>query len=724
MHLKNLICRQTFNNISKFNRRKVSSLPRPLFNSRNANFSTSSSLAYRSNNSTRAEVDNFVQPSWIFNRCISTSQGALLRDSSSKDDELEEDEATNEFLSRFVWIMRGKLSEAYPESDRKTIDAMLLIIVEKVVSEMEKGGVEGMTGTAAATPSEDFSEDLWRTVWEVSQVVLEDMQKAQKKEKMKKFLQSDDVKEMCRFAGEIGIRGDMLRELRFKWAREKMEQTEFYEGLEKLKEEAKEGREEVKSESRATEEDGVFLGAGSDDSVNEEVPNVVTLPKRHGKLKYKIYGLDLSDSKWAEVADKIHRTEEVILPQEPQPISGKCKILTDKILSLQIEDDPSQLLAEWVELLQPGRIDWITLLDKLKERSTGLYLKIAELILGEESFQANIRDYSKLVDAHACENRSEDVERILKKMNENGISPDVLTLTTLVHMYTKAGNLDRAKETFESLKHQGLHPDMRVCNSMITSYINAGLPKSGESLMRDLEKWDIKPTEEIYMALLKSFSQLGDVNGAVRIASSMHFAGIQPNLESCTLVIEAYAKTGDLNKARQNFDNIIKLGLKPDDRCTASMIAAYARKNLLDKALHLLLQLEKDGFEPGVATYSVFVDWLGKLQMVDEAEQLLNKIAELGEAPPFNVHISLCEMYSRAGIEKKALQALGVMEAKKDQLGKEGFTRIIQGLNDGGFVEDAKRMLALMKAEGISVPESLQISMMSSTIGLKTQGKR
>lgn len=648
-----------------------------------------------------------------------------MRDSSSsKDDESEEDEAMNEFLSRFVWIMRGKLSEAYPDSDKKTIDGMLLIIVEKVVSKMERGGVEGMIGMAAATPSEDLSEDLWRTVWEVSNVVLEDMQKAQKKEKMKNFLQSDDVKEMCRFAGEIGIRGDMLRELRFKWAREKMEETEFYESLEKLKEEAEEGQEEVKSESRATGEEGIFLAAGSDDSLNEEKPNVVTLPKRHGKLKYKIYGLDLSDSKWAEVADKIHRTEEVILPQEPKPISGKCKLLTDKILSLQIEDDPSQLLAEWVELLHPGRIDWITLLDKLKERSTGLYFKIAELILGEESFQANVRDYSKLIDAHVRENHLEDAERILKKMNENGISPDVLTLTTLVHMYSKAGNIDRAKEAFESLKHQGFHPDMRLCNSMFMAYINAGLPKSGESLMRDLEKWDIKPTEEIYVALLKSYSQLGDVNGAQRIADSMYFAGIQPNLESCTLVIEAFAKIGDPGKARQHFDYIIKLGHKPDDRCTASMIAAYAKKNLLDKALHLLLQLEKDGFQPGVATYSVLVDWLGKLQMVDEAEQLLTKIAELGEAPPFNVHISLCEMYSRAGIEKKALQALGVVEAKNDQLGKEGFTRIIQGLNDGGFVQEAKRMLALMKAEGISVPESLEVSMMSSAIGLKMQRKR
>ncbi|KAH0642632.1 hypothetical protein KY290_034230 [Solanum tuberosum] len=137
-------------------------------------------------------------------------------------------------------------------------------------------------------------------------------------------------------------------------------------------------------------------------------------------------------------------------------------------------------------------------------------------------------------------------------------------------------------------------------------------------------------------------------------------------LESCTLLVEAFGKAGDPDQARYNFNYMIKLGHKPDDRCTASMIVAYEKKNLLDKALNLLMELEKDGFEPGVATYSVLVDWLGKMQLIDEAEQLLDKIAEQDEAPPFKVHISLCDMYARANVEKKAIQALGVLEAKQE----------------------------------------------------------
>ncbi|KAM4121995.1 hypothetical protein ACB094_01G048300 [Castanea mollissima] len=717
MSLRHLVSWKTINNLSRTNGKSPSVYPYIYRNFITITAPISSRFHFSNSDGSSKPLQNpnCLKPISSFSTHIHSADGTKLshlggyrKPNSEEFEDEDEDGTMNEFLSRFVWIMRGKLYEVYTDCDKETIEAMLLVIVGKVVSEMEKGGLEQMLGAAVATPSQDFSEDLWRTVWEVSNMVLDDMRKEKMKEKMKGFLQSEEVKEMCRFAGEVGIRGDMLREFRFKWAREKMEESEFYESLERMREEARAQDEGEKSEGKQAET------MGDEDVMAEEKPKVVSLPKRRGKIRYKIYGLDLSDPKWAEVADKIHERGELIWPEEPKPISGKCKLVTESILSLNEEEDPSPVLAEWVELLQPSRIDWITLLDRLKEKNNSLYFKVAELVLHEESFQTNIRDYSKLIDAHAKENRLEDAERILKKMNENGIVPDILTATVLVHMYSKAGNIERAKEAFESLRSQGFQPDMKVFNSMIVAYVNAGQPKLGESLMREMEARDMKPTQEIYMALLRSFAQRGDVGGAGRIANTMQFAGFQPSLESCTLLVEAYGQSGDPDLARSNFDYMIKVGHRPDDRCTASMIAAYEKKNLLDKALNLLLQLEKDGFQPGVATYTVLVDWLGKLQLVNEAEQLLDKIVELGEAPPFKVHISLCDMYSRAGVEKKALQALGALEAKKEQLGPDDFERIINGLLAGGFVQDARRIHGLMEARGFAASDQLKVTLMTS----------
>lgn len=190
------------------------------------------------------------------------------------------------------------------------------------------------------------------------------MEKERKKEKMKGFLQCEEVKEMCRFAGEVGIRGDLLRDLRFKWAREKMEEHDFYEGLERMRKEA--------AAADAAEE------KPEDSKEIEEKHKVVTLPKRKGKIKYKIYGLDLSDPKWEQVADRIHEAGKVMWPEEAKPITGKCKLVTEKIVALNAEEDDHllTLLAEWVELLQPSRVDWVSLLDMLKQKNPPLYLKV------------------------------------------------------------------------------------------------------------------------------------------------------------------------------------------------------------------------------------------------------------------------------------------------------------------------------------------------------------
>ncbi|KAF8104185.1 hypothetical protein N665_0176s0001 [Sinapis alba] len=644
---------------------------------------------------------------------LSDSSASQIHEEEDDDDD-EEDGTTNEFLSRFVWIMRGKVSEAYPDSDKKMVDGMLLLIVEKVVEEIERGGFNKVGSAPPSSPSSEFSDDLWATIWEVSNTVLKDMEKERKKEKMKKYVQSPEVMEMCRFAGEIGIRGDLLRELRFKWAREKMEEAEFYESLEQMRDLDSSIRE---SETVAAEEEEEEEKGGGEDSVASDVtqPRSISLPKRKGKFKYKIYGLELSDPKWGEVADKIHEAEEEADWREPKPVTGKCKLVMEKLESLEEKDDPSGLLAEWVELLEPQRVDWIALLDQLREANTNAYLKVAELVLGDKSFRASISDYSKLIHFHAKENHTEDVERILKKMSQNGIFPDISIATTLIHMYSKSGNLERATEAFESLKSYGLRPDNKIYTSMIMGYVNAGKPKLGERLMRDMEARDMKCSDEVYMAMLGAFAQMGDADGAAGTFNLMQLDLKDTNCsEAYSLLVEAYGRAGKADKAKLNFDQMRTRGFKPDDKCIANMIRAYKRENSLDKALRLLLQLEKDGIELGVITYTVLVDWMANLGLIEEAEQLLVKISQLGEAPPFELQVSLCYMYSTARNEKKTLQALGVLEAKKDQMGPNEFEKVITGLKMGGFEKDARRMFKHMEARKFLPSDRLKIDMGAS----------
>ncbi|XP_006647498.1 pentatricopeptide repeat-containing protein At3g16010 [Oryza brachyantha] len=595
----------------------------------------------------------------------------------------DSDPDLDEFLARFVAKLRPILAAAFPTNDRHVLDEMLRLVAEAVMCRL--------TGVDPGDDAVELSDDLWAAVWEVSASVRDGMQRDRVRAELRDYLHCDEVKEMTRFAADVGIRGDMLRELRFKWAREKLEEVEFYRGLDDMR---------AQAEAAANP---VALPA----------PRLTALPQRKGEIKFKIHGLDLSDPTWGEVVERAAEAEAHFVPEEAKAVEGKAKKAEEKLLAVDPrKGDPVPAMEEWKDELWPKRADWMALLERVKARNVELYLKVAEILLAEESFGATIRDYSKLIDLHSKANHVEDAERILGKMKEKGISPDVLISITLVHMYSKVGNLEQANQAFQFLKGEGFPPDIKLFTSMINAHLKSGDLKRAENLLHELEK-SLKPTKELYMDVIQAFAEHGMTDGAERVKTMMFLAGYQPTPELFTSLIEAYGRTGHSDCAYPLFEQMRRSGHEPDDRCLAGMMLAYMTKNQLDKALKFLLNLEKDGLKPGVKTNLVLLDWLSRLQLVQESEQLVQKIRKAGEEP-MEMHVFLADMYAKSRQEERARKSLKILEEKKKVLKAEQFERIIGGLLEGGFTEEANKYFKMMKARGFVPSPTIEIGVKAS----------
>ncbi|KAF0933608.1 hypothetical protein E2562_018849 [Oryza meyeriana var. granulata] len=589
----------------------------------------------------------------------------------------------DEFLELFVAALRPILTAAFPTHARPVLDEMLRLVAEAVMCRL--------TGVDPGDGAVELSDDLWAAVWEVSASVRDGMHRDRVRAELRDYLHCDEVKEMMRFAADVGIRGAMLRELRFKWAREKLEEVEFYRGLDDMR---------AQAEAAAN-------------PVAPPPPRLAALPQRKGEIKFKIHGLDLSDPTWAEVVERAAAAEAHFVPEEAKAVEGKAKKAEEKLLAVDPrKGDLVPAMEEWKEELRPKRVDWMALLERVKARNVELYLKIAEILLAEESFGATIRDYSKLIDLHSKANHVEDAERILGKMKEKGIAPDVLTSIILVHMYSKVGNLEQANQAFQSLKEEGFPPDMKLFTSMINAHLKSGDLKRAENLLQEMEK-SLKPTKELYMDVIRAFAERGMTDGADRVKTKMLLAGFQPTLELFTSLIEAYGRTGHAGHASSLFDQMRMSGHVPDDRCIAGMIAAYMMMNKLDRALNFLLSLEKDGLKPGVKTNLVLLDWMSRLQLVQEAEQLVQKIRKAGEEP-MEMHVFLADMYAKSRQEERARKSLKILEEKKKLLKADQFERIIGGLLEGGFMEEANKYFKMMKAHGFVPSATIEIGVKAS----------
>ncbi|XP_073134452.1 uncharacterized protein [Henckelia pumila] len=308
----------------------------------------------------------------------------------------------------------------------------------------------------------------------------------------------------------------------------------------------------------------------------------------------------------------------------PSKMSNRCKALMKQIICFSEENGSvPAMLDAWVKSTKPRRTDWLSIFRELERLNHPLFLKILEHVLAEESFEANIRDYTMAIHFCAKENRLLDAERLLLAMKADGFICDQVILTALVHMYSKAGNLKLAQDSFEEMKLLGVPLDKRSYGSMIMAYIRAGMFQDGECLLRETEAKEIFAGREVYKALLRSYSMSGDNDGAQRVFDAIQWAGITPDDKVCALLINAYVVSGKTREARIAFDNMRSAGLVPNDKCVALVLAAYEKENRVSEALDFLSELERACLVLGKEASQLLAKWFRGLGVVEEVELVL-----------------------------------------------------------------------------------------------------
>ncbi|KAI3495026.1 hypothetical protein L1887_37135 [Cichorium endivia] len=329
--------------------------------------------------------------------------------------------------------------------------------------------------------------------------------------------------------------------------------------------------------------------------------------------------------RWVEInLDEINDAQRKHISRLPKNMTNRCRALMKQLICFSPEKtNLSILLAAWVRSMKPVRADWLVVLKELGNMNHPLHFEVAEFALLEESFEPNIRDYTKIIHGYAKQSRVQDAENTLQAMKNQGLECDQVTLTSLIHMYSKSGNFNLAKDTFEKMKLLSLPLDNRAYGSMVMAYIRAGMLKEGEILLREMESQQVYAKSEVYKAMLRAYSMSGDSVGSQRIFDAIQIAGIIPDDKICTLLINAYVSAGQNREACVAFENMRKAGIRPNDKCVALMLDVYEKENKLKEMLEFLMDLERDGIMIGKEASEKLARWFRELGVVKEVELVL-----------------------------------------------------------------------------------------------------
>ncbi|EPS65198.1 hypothetical protein M569_09579 [Genlisea aurea] len=315
----------------------------------------------------------------------------------------------------------------------------------------------------------------------------------------------------------------------------------------------------------------------------------------------------------------------------PYKMTNRCKALMKQIICSSPENSASSvvplMLTAWVKSAKPRRSDWLMVLKELSRMNHPLYLEVAEHALSEETFEAGVRDYTKLIHFYARRDQLREAERTLESMKSDGFVCDQVLLTSLLHMYSKNGNLRRAEAAFGEMKALGVPLDRRSYGAMAMAHVRAGKLSDGEALLREAEALEIYAGKEVYKALLRAYSMRGDSRGAQRIFDSMQVVGIVPDAKICGLLMNAFVESGETREARIAFGNMMRAGIEPNEKCVALVLSACRKEEKLSEALDLLVRLEGDGFglAIGEEASNLLAKWFREMGVLKEVEHVLSE---------------------------------------------------------------------------------------------------
>ncbi|XP_027352772.1 pentatricopeptide repeat-containing protein At4g02750-like [Abrus precatorius] len=174
---------------------------------------------------------------------------------------------------------------------------------------------------------------------------------------------------------------------------------------------------------------------------------------------------------------------------------------------------------------------------------------------------------------------------------KSGIPDDVISLTSLVDMYAKCGDMHAAFCVFESI----LNKNLVSWNSIIGGYARHGLATRALEEFDRMKKAGITPDEVTFVNVLSACVHAGLVEqGEKHFAAMLTKYGIQAEMEHYTCMVDLYGRAGKFDQAEKLIKN---MPFEPDVVLWGALLAAcglHSNLELGEYAAERIRKLQSD----------------------------------------------------------------------------------------------------------------------------------
>mmetsp|Transcript_61849 Transcript_61849/g.109847 ORF Transcript_61849/g.109847 Transcript_61849/m.109847 type:complete len:941 (-) Transcript_61849:35-2857(-) len=222
-----------------------------------------------------------------------------------------------------------------------------------------------------------------------------------------------------------------------------------------------------------------------------------------------------------------------------------------------------------------------------------------------QNMEFSIVTYNSLIDTCARSGEMQRVEPLLRHMTEHGVSPNVITYSTILKGHCALNRLDQAFQLLEDMKkNSDLAPDEVTYNTLLDGCARYGLYDRGMTVLNDMRAAGVPPSNFTLSVLVK-------------------LAMRAKRLTKCFELCDEVSKEFNLKLNCHVYNNLIQA-------CTTG---SNCGQNIA-KAQQTLERMLNDRVRPDVRTYNLLLRAFMQLQKAEECLQLLCTLSGLRGGDP------------------------------------------------------------------------------------------
>ncbi|XP_057833052.2 pentatricopeptide repeat-containing protein At3g12770 [Cryptomeria japonica] len=369
-----------------------------------------------------------------------------------------------------------------------------------------------------------------------------------------------------------------------------------------------------------------------------------------------------------------------------------CTTFQNKLISMYVKcGSLGDARKVFDQMKKRNRVSWNTVITAYRRHgypheAVTLFYQMQQTGLQPDRFT-----FASVLPACAKMGNFEQGMDIHQSIKDREILSDVVVATALADMYAKCGNIDRARELFDSIPKK----DVFSWNAMIVGYAQNGFVEKALETFKQMQLTGVKPNSTSFASILPACAKMGGLEQGIDIHRSVTEGGLLLDVVVASALVDMYAKCGSIGKACVIFDEMSQRNVVSWN----AMIVGYAQNGLVEKALESFKQMQLAGVKPNSTTFASILPACAKMGALELGTAIHQSIIESELFSDIIVGNALVDIYAKCGSMHKARELFDKMP-QRDVI---SWNAIIVGYVQNGLVEKALESFKQMQLAGVKL---------------------